>query len=639
MSDYISTLNKEQYEAATTIDGYLFILAGAGSGKTRVLITRTAYMLQNGIKPENILLVTFTNKAANEMKERIKNWIGEPGENVTACTFHSFCSLILRRFYKEAGLSVDFKVLDAADAKSAIQTSINDYLDRSKEKGNVYSNFFKPSLIEQIQSKYINETIPLDQAVSATIECYPEYYGYNREAVEVYQMYSDFKRDNRALDFDDLQLYMYRLLSDNENVRKTIDERFRYISCDEYQDTNKIQNQVLEMLSIDYPNLTVVGDDNQSIYKFRGARIENILEFSKIHPDCKCVVLKQNYRSTQEILDVANAIMEQAEEGIKKDLISADNKHGFKPVLKRLYSESDEPEYILGEIRDNNLDLTKTAIIYRSNYSSSMLEAVLNRENIPYEKRGGMRFNEKKGVKDILATIRLAFDPADEIAAIRVLPLIPGLGGTSARKIAAEMKTFGHGVMSSQKYKKNKFGNDLEGFGAAIQSITEMSLPDCVNTAAQIYVGLRNYALKKSEAKTSEILRQKAEIAEAEEDAEVLKSMAEGYKSVSEFVTDLSLENQRKKEKENCLVLTTIHSAKGLEWDNVFIMDCVEGCIPSSRADREGNVSEELRCLYVAITRAKKRLYVITPESGRNGYSKRSRFINNYNITSSFDQR
>lgn len=628
MNNYISTLNKEQYEAATTIDGHLFVLAGAGSGKTRVLIARTAYMIESGINPKNILLVTFTNKAANEMKERIKNWIGDAGSGVTACTFHSFCSMILRRYYKEAGLPADFIVLDSSDQESAIKTCINDYLNQKKEEGKKYTDFFKPYLIADLQSIAINESISIDKALEILLFVCPEYSDFKSEIREVYDMFTEFKIQNKAIDFDDLQYYAKLLLTKNEGLRRTLDGYFRYISCDEYQDTNKIQNEVLELLSKDHPNLAVVGDDNQSIYKFRGARVENILSFSKLHPDCKYVVLNQNYRSTQEILDTANAVMNQATEGIPKTLVSADNKHGQLPTLVRLFADYEEPDYILKTIKENKLDLSKTAVIYRSNQSSYGLESALNRAGIPYDKRGGMRFSDKKSIKDILALIRVATDPRDEIAAIRILPLIPGIGGTSARKIATDLKNYGINVLFSDKYKNKKFGGDLAGVGGALKALANMPLRDCVKTATTTYIGLRRYALSKSKAEQSSIISDRYEIAEAEKDSEILQNMTEGYKSVSQFVSDLSLEKRRKKEKGNCIVLTTIHSAKGLEWDNVFIIDCVEGILPSSAAEREGDIPEELRCFYVAITRAKHSLYVLIPNCIRGDEAYQTRFIN-----------
>ena len=612
MSEYLKTLNKDQYEAATTLDGFLFILAGAGSGKTKTLIARTAYMLEKGIDPKSILLVTFTNKAANEIKNRIQKITDASTLGITACTFHSFCALILRKYCAFVGLPQDFNVLDAQDSSHVIKMCIDEYLEECKGT-RAYSDFFKPSLIEKVDDMAVNNDISYEAVVDDIAKLGTVYEDFKKEILDVLNKYTAYKKNNHYLDFNDLQYYMKKLLSENEAVRAEVDERYKYISCDEYQDTNTIQNNVLELLSINYPNLAVVGDDNQSIYKFRGANIQNILSFTKKHPNCKQVVLNINYRSVQPVLSLANSVMEYAEEGIPKILMSAKG-HGPKPVIVKTGNQYREADAVLALMRQYGMHPGKTAVIYRSNSSASVIEGRLNNSGIPYVKYGGIRFNEKKVVKDILAFLRFQYNPLDEIAALRLFQLFPGIGPGAARAIFNEVLANGANGLLSKALSSKKYAPSLISLHDFLKKIKGLRLPDRIKQIHKYYTQLRLTVIQTSNIKQSAKINATNELNEAAEDIDTLALLSSTYTNTAEFISDLSLERASKKDAVNSLVLTTIHSAKGLEFENVFVLDCVDGYLPSANAVKEGDANEELRCFYVAITRAEKRLFLMVPQ-------------------------
>lgn len=610
-ASYLKDLNPEQLDAATTIDGHLFILAGAGTGKTKTLVSRVAYMLDQGISAENILLITFTNKAAKELKDRVESFLGDKATGFTASTFHSLCANILREYGHLVGLKSGIVVLDETDSQQAMRTVLDRIVEAKKDIGIEYDSKELPKAAQlcHISSIAINSMQSIEQAISAKNATLSN--KLNEELVlEVIKAYYDYLKRTNTIDFDCLMQFCYELLKNHEDVRKSLDARYRYISCDEYQDTNAIQDKILELLTIDYPNLAVVGDDNQSIYSFRCADISNILGFDKRYPDCKRVTLVTNYRSSQEILDLSNAMMAEATEGIKKNLVGTFR--GARPVLVNAASQGREADFILSEIKSRKYALDKMAVICRSSRHSFLLESKLKQSGIPYVKRGGIKFNERAAVKDILAILRYVCNSSDEIALQRILKHLPGLGDKAIEKILPYMVIADFDGAVEKAPKKAK--EHLKGFCELIDKLIMLSLPKMLELLLTqgSYRELMETEVKlssKSTVKKNEVM---ANISSGVDDAKLLAEIAKEYDNICDFVSDVAMDSEEDEDSTGKLVITTIHSAKGLEFHTVFLMDCVEGCIPPFRSDSINN-NEERRCLYVALTRAKKELYVMQP--------------------------
>lgn len=609
MKSYLQNLNNEQYEAATTIDGEVFILAGAGSGKTTTLVARVAYLLDEGIPGDEILLLTFTNKAAREMKNRIISLIGEKAKDVTASTFHSFCANFIRRNARLLDLSPDYTILDSPDMLDAIGIVKQEFLSKAKKEGKNYglSDFPKTAVIGRVYENAVNNCTTYEKICNLLPDCDV----YKSEICEILEGFAKYKKERNFLDYNDLLFWTEKLLSNDEFLRKKVDEQYKYISCDEYQDTNTIQNRILELMSKDYKNLAVVGDDNQSIYAFRSANINNILNFDKTHPNCKTIVLNQNYRSSQEILDTANTMMTYATEGKEKYLKGMF--HGNKPKLIVKEDCNEEADYIVEKIKQRNTDLSDIAVICRSARQTFILEQKLNLAGIPFNKFGGLKFMERVIIKDLLAFLRILVNEKDELAWFRILQLYPGIGKTYANKIS-KIIISDNIDEAIKKYKKRAFATFLEEVKTTFLNLSSMEFEKQMDFLVETYYkevvsrNIKNRAI--TDSQKSEELHI---LNESMADAEILKEMTSKYRSASRFLSDIVLDATIDENSEDRLNITTIHSAKGLEYDTVFIMDCVEGvtprCINSASED-----SEELRCMYVAVTRAKKELYFMIPK-------------------------
>lgn len=618
MQKYLERLNNEQREAATTIDGRVLILAGAGSGKTATLVARVANMLDNNIPPEEILLLTFTNKAAQEMRERIALMVGEDkASKITATTFHSFCANFVRTNAKLVDLPYNFTILDSPDSKDVVDIARQEFLSSQKIKGVEYDlqEFPKTNLLISIFSLSINSYCGIKKAIELT-----DNEEFENEILEIHKLFKRFKEERALLDYDDLLLFTVKILEENEHIRAYLDKRYKYISCDEYQDTNTIQNLILDYLSKDYPNLAVVGDDNQSIYGWRCADIFNILTFDKKYPDCKSIVLFENYRSSQEILDFANAVMKNATEGIPKEL------HGqFSNKVPTIVFPNDsfeEKAYIVDKIQELHADGMKykdMAIIMRASRQSSFIETELMSRGIPFQKFGGIKFLERVVVKDVLAFVRIMVNNKDELAWFRILQLYPGIGKTYAKKIASDIAKNGPDILSTI-YPKRAFKEHLE----AVKAMIDIHKNDSLHTYLD-YIIYNYYPEVKKEyiqqkkisdtQKADELFALTGEI----EEAKLLIALAEKYRSAASFLADLVLDAVVEKEEDNDYVnITTVHSAKGLEYDVVFFLDLIEGVTPSCK-EGDDEDAEELRVFYVAITRAKKELYLFVPQSFQLG--------------------
>lgn len=620
MKDFLTHLNEEQYEAATTLYGPLFIIAGAGTGKTNTLAARVANMIDEGIAPQSILLLTFTNKAAKEMKSRIMKWVGDAGKDITACTFHSFCSMFLHRHANILSLKNDFTILDGPDAGEAMGIVRGEFFESQKKLGIEYSrrDFPDKATCLQIHSNAINNNMNVAEVADMM-----GYRMYIAEIKEIDRQYGIYKKERSMLDYDDLLVFTKIILERVETIREKIGEQYQFVAADEYQDTNFLQDEILRLICKDHQNLAVVGDDNQSIYKFRGARIENILTFEKRYPNCKKIILHQNYRSSQEVLDLANTVMEHAQEGIPKTL------HGQfsleQPHLVLTQNEYKQNLFIFDTIekhRQNGVPLSEMAVIVRSARQTYGLENLLNQNNIPFEKFGGIKFMEKPIVRDILAFLRLTVNPKDELALHRVLKLYPGIGTKFSSNITKEVINCGLEALNVV-YPKHKFRVYLLELYDTLKMLEQKPIFEQLEFLFDDYYTKtveRNIDLSKMD-EDKKITAQK-ELCCGVQDAKALYDMANGYRRTDKFLEDLMLDSNQNSENTDKLNLTTIHSAKGLEYEVVFMMDMIDGITPRIKnendmdtEEQEQEEAEELRCIYVALTRAKKYLYLIAPEA------------------------
>lgn len=610
---YLDKLNKEQYEAATTIDGRLLILAGAGSGKTATLISRVAYMIDNGIDPENILLLTFTNKAAKEMRDRAAKMVGETASKITASTFHSFCANFIRRYAKLVELPNDFTILDSADTKDVMDMARQEFLESQDKKGIEYDlkSFPKTTLLLTLHETAINTCLSL----SKIIDLYGKY-DFKSEIKEIDKIFTTYKRERALVDYNDLLYYTVQILSNNESIRESLDEQYKYISCDEYQDTNTIQNQILELLTKNYQNLAVVGDDNQSIYGWRSADIKNILNFTDKYPDCKSIILYENYRSSQEILDFANAVMDNAKEGIKKNLKGQFNfKTPFFVETKDNFTESNFVCDKIVDLHAEGIPYHEMAVMVRSARQSNLVEAELMTRGIPTKKFGGIKFLERAAVKDALAFLRIMVNDKDELAWFRITQLYPGIGKGYAKKISRELTNNGRDQLI-QLYNKKQFSVYLNDLHAMLKGHEHDGLTDFLTFILNDYYP---YVLKERihnmKNKTSiEMKEMENDSMRDIEEAKLLILMSKNYRSAHSFLADLVLEATVDEDTDEDYVnITTIHSAKGLEYEAVFFLDLIDQITPSCDSSSDED-AEELRVFYVAITRAKKYLYLMCPK-------------------------
>ncbi|EKD81147.1 MAG: hypothetical protein ACD_39C01949G0001, partial [uncultured bacterium] len=432
--DYATLLNEQQFEAVSQFRGPVLCIAGAGSGKTRTLIYRVARMLESGIAPDSILLLTFTRKAASNMLERVAALIGAQGKSVAGGTYHSFSALTLRKYGHHIGLNPGFSIIDEGDSGDIINFLRSELGFNRKE-----SRFPQKKTISQMFSKANNLEKTLSEIIS---DFYPQFAEHSADIGRLYEEFAIYKQKNLLLDYDDLLIYMHKLLSSSEAARTAITSRYRYVMADEYQDTNGLQARITFLLAGAGRNVMVVGDDAQSIYSFRGARVSNILEFPQAYPDCRIIRLERNYRSTRQILDAANSLMESAEEGFKKKL-TTEKMSGELPACVRCEDEQEQAMFIAArilELREQGIRLDNMAVLFRSSFHAYQLELELKRRNIPYVKWGGFKFLEAGHLKDIIAHLRIIQNPYDQVSWLRVLLLIEGIGTHSATDIFVHIR-------------------------------------------------------------------------------------------------------------------------------------------------------------------------------------------------------
>ena len=633
MSIY-DTLNDEQKKGVFTTEGPVLILAGAGSGKTRVLTHRVAYLMEEcGVNPYHIMAITFTNKAAGEMRERIDDMVGFGSESVWVSTFHSTCVRILRRYIDRLGYDTNFTIYDADDQKSVMK----DICKRLEIDTKIHKEKTFLSVISSAKDELID---PIEFETRAVGD-----YNKRRQA-EVYKEYQKVLRQNNALDFDDLIFKTVELFKLDKEVLASYQERFRYIMVDEYQDTNTAQFELIRLLASKYKNLCVVGDDDQSIYKFRGANIYNILNFEKHFPDATVIKLEQNYRSTQNILDAANSVIAN-NVGRKDKALWTDNGRGEKISFEQLESGYEEADYIARDIaskvRKGEYTYKDSAILYRTNAQSRLFEEKFIVSNIPYKIVGGVNFYSRKEVKDILAYLKTIDNGRDDLAVKRIINVPKrGIGTTSINKVtnfALENEIpFYHALrMASDIPGLGKAAEKIRPFVLFIQSMRAKLENGYTLTLLILDVLETTGYVEELEAEGTEEAQERIE--NIDELISKISSYEEGeeHPTLSGFLEEVALiaDVDSLEENGDYVVLMTLHSAKGLEFPNVYLAGMEDGLFPSYMSitsdDATNELEEERRLAYVGITRAKEHLTITAARSrmirGETQFNRVSRFV------------
>ena len=602
---YEDVLNPAQYEAVATLQGPLLVIAGAGSGKTRTLTYRVARLVEQGVPPGSILLLTFTRKASLEMLRRAAVLLDQRCERVSGGTFHSFANLTLKRYAQKLGFESGFSILDRADAEDVIN------LLRTRLKSNITARRFpRKRTICGIYSKAVNKVVTIEEVI---VEDYPNFSADTPDLLRLHKAYETYKREHFLMDYDDLLIYLKVLLEGNQDVRQTLSQTYRYIMVDEYQDTNKIQADIVKLLACTHDNVMVVGDDSQCIYAFRGANFANIMDFPKIFPGTKVIKLEENYRSTQPILDLTNVIIDRAKEKYTKVLFTR-KKDGPVPAVVMAEDEHMQSQFVaqrILELREQGVCLDEMAVLFRSGYHSFDLEIELNRRNIPFVKVGGFKFVETAHIKDILAHMKVLANPHDSVSWHRVLLLLDSIGPKAADEIFEQMMTSGGSIGGLAAVKpKRRYAQAFERFRQALED-----LPTDRLSVSEIGTRLVEYYQPVLEKKFDDHPKRA-------KDLEHLLTIMERYKSLEQFLSDMALDPPNASVDgilataydDEQLVLSTIHSAKGLEWHTVFVIWALEGRFPATYAARsDEELEEELRLTYVAATRAKENLYFTYP--------------------------
>lgn len=631
MSDILSKLNDRQQEAVQATEGPVLVLAGAGSGKTTVLVNRIAYMIsQKHIAPWNILAITFTNKAANEMKERIEGLLGDTANNMWIGTFHSVCVKILRTCIDLLGYNRDFIIYDTADTRTVMKECLREL--------NIDEKSFPHRNILSIISNAKNDLMDAPTFENAYRSDY-------RMSIisKIYYRYQTKLRKSNALDFDDIILNTVKILSENPDVLMKYRDKFKYILVDEYQDTNNSQYLLINLLASEHRNLCVVGDDDQSIYKFRGANINNILNFKDDFPEVKRVTLDRNYRSTQNILDTANSIIAHNNGRLGKSLWTSQGE-GEKVFVFTGSNEYDEARYIAREARkifDETGNFSDCAVLYRTNAQSRAIEEMMMREGIPYKVLSGLRFYDRKEIKDVIAYLRVIYNPDDDVSLARIINEPKRKIGNAtlerARNIAEEHDTSIFNIIShADDYPEFKTAiKKLLDFCEIINSLIKLRDAIPLNELVTRVLNDTGYMpslmledTTESKTRIENLGEFMSVITEFEKNEETGNTLGEFLESIT-LVSDIDGYD----ENEDAVVLMTIHSAKGLEFPTVFLSGLEEGLFPGQRSiNSEEEIEEERRLCYVAITRAKQRLYITKTTSrtiyGRTTPTIPSRFFN-----------
>jgi DNA helicase-2/ATP-dependent DNA helicase PcrA len=615
--DYEKELNPEQRNVVRAGDGPILVIAGAGSGKTRALTYRVAHLIEQGTDPAHILLATFTNKAARSMLSRVETLVDVDLGRLWGGTFHHVGNRILRRHAGLLGYERNYSIVDSEDSRQLINTCIRELGIHTAD-----GTFPKPGVVGDIIGLSANTGIEIETIIA------DRYRSLSRcitDILKVALRYRIRKKELSAMDFDDILLNWCALLTDFPDIGDDYAHQFEHILVDEYQDTNIIQARILNLLAARHRNLMVVGDDSQSIYSFRGANFANIVSFPEKYPDAQVFKLETNYRSTPEILHLANMSIVNNRHQFEKELRAVRRK-GVRPVfvpVRNVLQQADFVAQRIIELADEGMPLVEIAVLYRAHYHSMELQMELVRRGIPFEIRSGIRFFEQAHIKDVTAFMRIAANPLDEIAWKRVMKLYPKIGEVTARKIwdfVSSQEEPLAAVFSDDFMKQipKAAAVGIGRFRETLGDVLEMSASDILTQIVDAILngGYRDYMEEKY-----------GDGASREEDLKQLSQFSSKFDSLEGFLSDLALmtniteeESYRPEENNRKVVLSSIHQAKGLEWSAVFMIWCSEGMIPLARALREpGGEDEERRLFYVATTRAKDHLYFCHPLAGRTG--------------------
>jgi DNA helicase-2/ATP-dependent DNA helicase PcrA len=618
--NYREALNEEQRAVVGAGAGPILVIAGAGSGKTRVVTYRVARLIEAGVAPARIMLVTFTNRAAREMLGRVEALLGAEARRVWGGTFHSIANRLLRRHAVSLGYENNYSILDSEDAKDLIEACVEEAAIDTKAR-----RFPKGEVLREMFSFATNTDTPLEQIVASK---YPHFEPLDQQIKRVDRLYQSRKLERNAMDYDDLLVNWKRLMAEKPEVAAIYQDQFQHVLVDEYQDTNTLQAEIVDLVAGKHRNLMVVGDDAQSIFGWRGANFANIFQFKDRYPDAQVFRLETNYRSTPEILMLANASVSNNRKQFPKNLQAVRPSRDFAPALIPARDTEQQAAFVASrvlELRDENTPLDEIAVLYRSHFHALELQLELTRRGIPYEVRSGVRFFEQAHIKDVTAYLRLLVNPRDELAWKRVLKLIPKIGNATAARV---WERLAYAEEPLALVRADEFAGSLPR-GAAVgwrefaELIKELTAPETINNPAkQIELVLeRGYV---------EYLQANYENAEArEEDLRQLAKFAERFDATDTFLSELALINTERfsppgattgedvvmgGDEDERLTLSSIHQAKGLEWRVVLLIWAADGRFPSARSlrDAEGE-EEERRLFYVALTRAKDELYVCYP--------------------------
>ena len=613
----IESLNEQQKEAVLYNDGPLLIIAGAGAGKTKTLTTKIAYLIEEGLAhPYNVLAITFTNKAAKEMKDRLYALIGDLAKKVQVSTFHSFGLKLLRENYERLGYEANFVIMDSDDSLTVVKKIVKDLGYDPK--------IYNPRAIRNKISSCKNEMM--------TPEMYERYAVSDYEKVmhKVYEKYEEKLKKNNSVDFDDLLLLPIKLFKENPSVLQKYQELYQYILIDEYQDTNEAQYILSKLISAKNRKITCVGDDSQSIYSFRGANYKNILNFEKDYKDAKTILLEENYRSTSTILDAANQVIKNNKQRKDKNLWTSRGK-GEKIKYYRAYNEKDEAQYVIRkikELRNKDVEYKDIAVLYRTNAQSRVLEEEMLKENMPYRVIGSFYFYSRKEIKDLIAYLRLIHNSKDNVSLLRVINTPKrGIGLKTIENLTEKADQEGISIYEAiSSGKELEFKKMMEQIKSLSEELTLTELIDKVLDAS----GMRQ------ELESEKTLEAEVRLENLEEFKSITKSFEEreGLISLEDFLLEISLisDVEEYKDDPNRISLMTVHSVKGLEFDHVFVVGMEEGIFPHMNSLMETNeLEEERRLCYVAITRAKDDLHLVNARRrtlfGKEQINPVSRFI------------
>jgi DNA helicase-2/ATP-dependent DNA helicase PcrA len=629
--DYEKELNETQYQAVTTIDGPLLIVAGAGTGKTRTLVYRVTRLIETGIRPESVSLLTFTRRAASSMLARAAALADQRCQRVAGGTFHSMAHSVLRRYPDMAGVLRTFTVLDSNDAEDVM-----DIVRRQSGMATKDRRFPRKRTLCAIYSMAVNKLLSIEEVLNL---CYPQFSHEREDLEKLFEAFDQFKRARHLLTYDDLLVRLRDALEENPGLCARLSDQYRYIMVDEYQDTNKLQAQIVRFMAASHDNVAVVGDESQAIYSFRGASFKNMLEFPELFPDAQVIKLEENFRSTQPVLEVANAIIGEAKEGYAKRLFSH-VPDGPPPMLVEASDENEQSRFVaqrIEELRAEGVPLNEIAVLFRASSHSFDLEIEMAKQGIPFRKFGGIKFAESAHIKDVLSFLRVVTNPADTISWFRALKLLDQIGDATVQQILdyleVERKSFRTARAKEGLFKKLKQFPAKVSYEAQLIKLAHLfeTVAEAAQTRAKLSAVERFYRPILQSHYDDHPRRQR--------DLDHLLTIAKRYKTAEELLADVALDPidaelaATEARGQGFVTLSTVHSAKGLEWTALFVIWMMDGWFPSARAyDAFEDLEEERRLLYVATTRAKTHLYFTYPmnayeSGGPNAFSGVSRFL------------